>query len=205
MLNLGVLASGRGSNLQSIIDTVEAGSLKAEIKVVISDRENARALQRAKNHDLKNIFINPKNFPGKKAYEKKLIAVLEESEVELVVLAGFMRLLSPCFVQNYQHQIMNIHPSLLPAFPGLNAQRQALEYGVKVSGCTIHFVDEGMDSGPIILQEAVSIREDDTVKSLSHRILKKEHQIYPRAIKLYAQDRLKVHNRRVIISSGGEQ
>jgi len=200
LLNIGVLVSGRGSNLQSIIDKIESGYLNCKIKVVISDKNEAKALNRAERHGIKNIFINPEDYSAKKKYEEKLIEILEKNEVELVVMAGFMRILSSFFIKHYKNRIMNIHPSLLPAFPGLDAQKQALDYGVKLSGCTVHFASEKMDNGPIIIQRAVEVKEGDTEKRLAQRILKKEHEILPEAIKLYESDKLEVKDDKVYIN-----
>ena len=199
MLNIGVLVSGRGSNLQSIIDKIDNGELNCNLKLVISDKEDAKALKRAENHGVKNRFIKPAKFANKKEYEKKLIEVLEVEEVELVVMAGFMRILSSFFINYFQNRIMNIHPSLLPSFPGLDAQKQALDYGVKVSGCTVHFASERMDDGPIIIQKAVEVKEGDTEERLARRILKEEHKILPEAINLYANGKLEVKNNKVYI------
>lgn len=199
LLKIGVLASGRGTNLQSIIDKKESGELNIDIRVVISDKKNAGALARADKHDIKGVFINPSEYNTKKDFEQAVIDVLDKEKVELVIMAGFMRILSPFFIKHYKNQIMNIHPSLLPAFPGLNAQKQALEYGVKISGCTVHFADEGMDTGPIIIQAAVPVKDSDTEKNLADRILKQEHIIYPEAIHLYSQGRLKVSDGQVEI------
>ncbi|MFI5358418.1 MAG: phosphoribosylglycinamide formyltransferase [Halanaerobiales bacterium] len=199
MLKIGVLVSGNGSNLQAIIDRIEAGELQAEISIVISDREDAYALKRAARHGIENMYIDPGKFREKREYEGKLVQVLKERGVELVIMAGFMRLLGPYFIREFHQRVMNIHPSLLPSFPGLRPQLQALEHGVKVSGCTVHFADEGMDTGPIILQGAVPVYDDDTEETLSARILEKEHQIYPEAIKLYSEGRLKIEGRKVRI------
>ncbi len=196
---LGVLVSGRGSNLQSIIDSIDSGQIAAEIGIVLSDNKGALALERADKAGIPTMFIDPGEFYDKKLYEQKLIDVLEESAVNLVILAGFMRLLSSHFIRYYQNQIMNIHPSLLPSFPGLDAQQQALKAGVKVSGCTVHFVNEGIDTGPIILQEAVPVKDNDTVDSLASRILEREHVIYPRAISLYCEGKLIIKDNRVRI------
>jgi len=198
-LRIAVLASGRGSNLQAIIDAIEAGRLEASLAMVISDRPDAQALERDRRHGAKALFVDPKGYPDREAFDLALIALLDEHQVELVCLAGFMRILTPTFVAAYRDRIMNIHPALLPAFPGLHAQRQALERGVKVAGATVHFVDEGVDTGPIILQVAVSVEEDDTEETLSARILEQEHRIYPRAIQLFAEGRLEVRGRRVLI------
>lgn len=199
MLKIGVLASGRGSNLQSIIDKIETGELEAKIQLLISDREKAFALKRAEKHRIDSLYINPNDYRNKKNYEQKLIDLFKEREVELVVMAGFMRFMGSYFINHFKNRVMNIHPSLLPSFPGLHPQRQALEYGVKVSGCTVHFADEGMDTGPIIIQETVSVLDNDDEDSLSTRILKKEHQIYPKAIKLFIEDKLKIEGRSVRI------
>jgi phosphoribosylglycinamide formyltransferase-1 len=189
-LTLGVLASGRGSNLQSIIDACKKGELGAEVKVVISDQPNAYALKRAKQHGIDAYYINIKDFADKAAYEQRIVELLQQYQVELVCLAGYMRLVGATILAVYPQRIMNIHPSLLPSFPGLHAHQQALDHGVKVSGCTVHFVDAGMDSGPIILQAAVPVADDDTVDTLSERILAQEHRIYPEAIRLFATGKL---------------
>lgn len=199
MLKIGVLVSGNGSNLQAIIDKIEAGEIQAEISIVISDREEAFALKRAARHGIENRYIEPGSFNSKREYEEKLVQLFREKEVDLVVMAGFMRILGPYFIGEYRQRIMNIHPSLLPAFPGLRPQLQALEHGVKVSGCTVHFADEGMDTGPIILQGVVPVLDDDTEESLSGRILEKEHELYPEAIRLYSEGRLKIEGRKVRI------
>ncbi len=199
MLKIGVLASGRGTNLQAIIDNVKSGKLNVEIAAVISDNRNATALKRAEKNNIYNCFLTPDKYSDKKEYEQKLIKIMEEREIELVVLAGFMRILSPHFVNNYKNRIINIHPALLPAFPGLHAQKQALDYGVKVSGCTVHFVDEGMDTGPIILQKAVPVYEGDTLNELERRILKEEHKLLSQAIKLFGENRLEVREGKVFI------
>ena len=198
-LRIGVLASGRGSNLQAIIDAIEAGKLDCRLAVVVSDRGDARALERARKHGTEAVFLDPKGYPDREAFDRAVLAVLAEHRVELVCLAGYMRVLTPAFVRALPGRIMNIHPALLPAFPGLHAQRQALEHGVKVAGATVHFVDDGVDTGPIILQAAVPVQDDDTVETLSTRILAEEHQIYPRAIQLFAEGRLHVAGRRISI------
>lgn len=206
-MNIGVLVSGRGTNLQAIIDAVESGYIKAKISVVVSNRKDAPALQRAKNHGIDAVFIDPQEFWKDKEhreekrveYDKKIIAELEKRKVDLVLLAGYMLMLSPYFVNKYKNRIMNIHPSLLPAFPGVNAQKQALEHGVKYTGATVHFVDAEMDHGPIILQDIVPVYDDDTEETLSNRILEKEHKIYVEAVKLFTEGKLKVEGRRVKI------
>jgi phosphoribosylglycinamide formyltransferase 1 len=199
MLKLGILASGRGSNLQSIIDNIRSDKLEAEIRIIISDHNNSGALIRAKKYNIDGFFINPDHYKTKQEFEEAMINQLKKYDVELVIMAGFMRILSPYFLRYYPERVMNIHPSLLPAFPGLNAQRQALEYGVKISGCTVHFVDEGMDTGPVIIQAAVPVKEDDTKETLSKRILEQEHIIYPEAIRLFARNRLEIRPGRVKI------
>jgi len=199
MINIGVLASGRGTNLQAIIKAVEEGRIEGEISIVVSDNPDAYALKRAKQHNIETQYIDFRSFKNREDYDKKVVECMKEKEVELVVLAGYMRILTPYFIETYKNKIMNIHPALLPSFPGLHAQRQVVEYGVKVSGCTVHFVDEGVDSGPIILQKAVEVKDDDTEESLAERILKEEHQIYPRAIQLFSEGRLVIKGRRVFI------
>jgi len=203
VLRIAVLVSGRGSNLQAIIDAIEGGRLNAEIVIVISDNEHAYALNRAKRHGIKHLFISPKG-KGKEDYDKEIVKVLKDNQVELVCLAGFMRILSPYFIKEFKDRIMNIHPALLPSFPGLHGQRQALDYGVKISGCTVHFVDEGCDTGPIILQKEVEVLDTDTEESLSSRILEYEHKIYPQAISLFEEGRLRIVGRKVIIAQKTE-
>lgn len=198
-LAIAVLASGRGSNLQAIMDAIENKTLDAVVKIVLSDKENAKALDRAREKGIKAVFISPKDFAQKIDYEEAMLQEIKEHHCDLICLAGYMRILSPYFVQNAPCRIMNIHPSLLPSFPGLHAHQQALDYGVKYSGCTVHFVDEGMDSGAIIFQEIVEILPDDTEDSLSERILIKEHQIYPKAIQAFGEGRLQQEGRKVII------
>ena len=198
-LRLGVLASGRGSNLQSIIDAIEAGRLPARLAVVVSDREQAPALGRAARHGAPALSVSPKDHGDRTAYDRALRQTLHAHGVELVCLAGFLRILGPELIRPLAGRVMNIHPSLLPAFPGLDAQRQALDWGVRVTGATVHFVDEGVDTGPIIVQEAVAVLAGDTAETLSERILAVEHRLYPRAIRLYAEERLRIVGRRVLI------
>jgi phosphoribosylglycinamide formyltransferase-1 len=198
-LRLAVLASGGGTNLQAIIDCCREGTLNAEIVLVLSNNPESEALRRARGCDLPLVSLDHRQFSDRFEYDRALIAVLRESGADLVVLAGFMRLLSDEFLQAFPGRIMNIHPALLPAFPGLNAQRQALEYGVRLAGCTVHFLDSGVDTGPIILQAAVPVLDEDTVETLSRRILREEHRIYPLAIQLYAEGRLHIEGRRVRI------
>ncbi len=195
---IGVLLSGRGSNFQVLADSVVAGRIPgAEIAIVISNREGAPGIERARARGIATRVIPSKGLE-REAYDRQVVAALQEKQVDLVCLAGFMRLLSPHFVAAYRHRILNIHPSLLPAFPGLEAQRQALEYGVKFSGCTVHFVDENLDAGPIVTQAVVPLRDDDTVEALSARILAEEHRIYTEAVRLVLSGRFRVEGRRVI-------
>ena len=196
---LGVLVSGRGSNLQAILDAINADRLTAKIGVVICDNPEANALRKVAGTGIPTAVIERRNFAAKQEFEEAVIAQLDLHHVELVVLAGFMRILSPRFINRFPARIMNIHPALLPAFPGLDAQQQAIDYGVKVSGATVHFVDEGMDSGPIILQEAVPVETEDTVATLSERILHLEHRLYVRAIRLYCEGRIGIDGRAVKI------
>ena len=198
MTKLGVLCSGRGSDLQSIIDAIADGKLNAEIAIVLTDKPNVMALERAQKAGIKNLCIDRKRFESKSDFEVALLNELKSAEVNLVVLAGFMRILSPSFVHEYQERIMNIHPSLLPSFPGAHAHRDVLAYGVKVSGCTVHFVDEGTDSGPIIMQAAVEVKDDDTEETLAARVLEQEHIIYPKVIQLYVEGKLKIVGRKVV-------
>jgi len=197
---IGVLASGRGSNLQAIVDAIEAGRLDAKIGAVISDNPEANVLKRMTAADIPTLCIDRRQFVSRHEFEAAVAEELNIRHVELVVLAGFMRILTSYFIDRFAGKIMNIHPALLPAFPGEDAQQQAVDYGAKVSGCTVHFVDEGTDTGPIILQEAVPVLEDDTAETLSDRILHAEHILYPRALALYCEGRLKVEGRRVRIS-----
>ena len=181
---LGVLISGRGSNLQAILDAIRQGELDARIGIVVSNVASAAGLARAKEADVPTVVIAHGSFSSREDFDRAVAEELKRHEVDLVCLAGFMRLLSPVFVRAFPNRILNIHPSLLPSFPGLHAQRQALEHGVKVSGCTVHGVDEELDHGPIVLQAAVAVKDDDTEETLSARILKEEHRAYPKAIRL---------------------
>lgn len=198
MKNLGILLSGRGSNFEAIAQSVLAGKLPARIAVVISDRQEAPGLARARELGFEARFISSGG-KDREAYDREVVAALRERGVDLVCLAGFMRILSPYFVGAFPRRILNIHPALLPAFPGVNAQKQALEHGVKFTGCTVHIVDEAVDSGPIIAQAVVPVLEDDTVESLSARILKEEHRVYSEAIALLLDDRLRVEGRRALL------
>ncbi|MBF0518039.1 MAG: phosphoribosylglycinamide formyltransferase [Nitrospirae bacterium] len=201
MINIGVLASGRGSNFQSIIDSIDRGGLAAKAACLITDNPEAYAIERAKRHNIPHVYINPAAFKSKALFYQRIADELNAFGVELVVLAGFMRVVKRPLIEAFPMRVMNIHPALLPAFKGLHAQRQALEYGVKIAGCTVHFVDEGVDTGPIILQEAVPVLPDDSEDSLSARILECEHRMYPLAIKLYAEGKLKVSGNRVKIAT----
>jgi len=200
-IRVGILVSGRGSNMEAIIRNAKEGKIDAEVVIVLSDNPDAPALEKARALGVEALYV----YPGeKKTYmtpdrEEEYVRILKEKNVDLVCLAGFMRVLKKTFLSNFPYRIMNIHPSLLPAFPGLNAQKQAWEYGVKISGCTVHFVDEGVDTGPIIIQRAVPVLEDDTPERLAERILKEEHKIYSEAIQLFAEGRLKIEGRRVFI------
>jgi phosphoribosylglycinamide formyltransferase-1 len=196
-LRIGVLVSGRGSNLQAIIDAIENGCLAATIAVVISDQPGAYALERAHKHGIPAAVVARCGYETRETFEAAVLETLKIHNVGLVALAGFMRILSSRFITNYPQRILNIHPALLPAFTGLHAQAQALAYGVKVSGCTVHFVDEGMDTGPIILQEAVPVWDHDTEETLSDRIVAAEHRIYPAALQLLASGRIMIEGRRV--------
>jgi phosphoribosylglycinamide formyltransferase-1 len=193
------LVSGSGTNLQAIIDQIEAKRLDAKIEVVLSNKADAYGLVRAKNYGIATEMLDHKQFPSREAYDQAVVDLLRARGVELVVLAGFMRLLSPVFVKAYSNRIMNIHPALLPSFPGLHVQKKALEHGVRFSGCTVHFVNEECDEGPIIIQAVVPVFPDDSEESLAVRILKQEHRIFPRAIQLYAEGKLRVEGRRVLI------
>lgn len=198
-IKLAVLASGRGSNLQAIVRASEAGMLDAQVVLVLSDKADAKALDFAREKGIAAIHVSPKAFAQKADYEAELLKYIAAAQSQLICLAGYMRILSPYFIQQAQMPVMNIHPALLPSFPGLHAQQQALDYGVKVAGCTVHFVDEGMDSGAIILQKTVPVLDNDTEDSLSARILEQEHQAYWQAIQLFAHDRLVIEGRTVKI------
>ena len=196
MKRLGILVSGRGSNFEAIADNVAGGRLQAEIAVVISNREEARGLEIARQRGLPALCI-PSKGVSREEYDQRVVQELKAHGVELVCLAGFMRLLSAEFCRAFPLRVLNIHPSLLPAFPGLDAQKQALEHGVKISGCTVHFVDEQLDAGPIILQAAVPVLDDDTEQSLAARILKEEHRIFSEAIRIILSERWRIEGRRV--------
>ena len=197
---LGVLLSGRGSNFEALADSITGGRIpNAEIAIVISNREGAPGLDRAKSRNIPTRAIPSKGLE-REAYDRQVVAVLQENKVDLVCLAGYMRLLSPYFVAAFPNAILNIHPSLLPSFPGLESQRQALEYGVKFAGCTVHFVDENLDAGPIVLQAVLPVNDDDTEETLSARTLQEEHRIYSEAVRIVLEGRFKIEGRRVIQS-----
>ena len=197
VFKLAVLVSGRGSNLQAIIDSIEREELNAHISIVISSTRDAMALKRAEKHGIKTIFIDPTAYLNSKEYDKALIGKLKKFSIDLICLAGYMRILGEEVIQTFKEKIINIHPSLLPAFPGLNAQKQAIVHGVKFSGCTVHFVDSGIDSGPIILQTAVPVYDNDDEKSLSKRILEQEHYLYPKAINMIKENQIKINSKTV--------
>ena len=205
MLNLGILISGRGSNMESILKSIKTKKIPINPAVVISNNSNAEGLKIARELGINIEVIESKNFKGSRTeYDKKIMSTLSDYGVTprngLVCLAGFMRIISPGFVKKYKNKIINIHPALLPAFPGLNSQKQALDYGAKYSGCSVHFVDAGMDTGPVIIQAVVEIKEKDTEKSLSKKILKEEHRIYPEAVNLIARKKIKISGRKTHIS-----
>ena len=198
VVKIAVLVSGRGSNLQTIINNIEKGYIEnAEINVVISNKGDAYALERGKNHGISTVFLDPSRCDNA-GYDRKILAVLKQYDIDLLLLAGYFQLLGPEIIEAYRNRILNIHPSLLPSFKGLHAQKQALEYGVKVAGCTVHFVDEGLDSGPIILQSCVPVIQGDTEETLTARILEQEHIIYPEAVRLFVEGKLKIEGRTVI-------
>lgn len=199
-LKIGVLASGRGSNFQSIIDAIESRYLQnVKISLLVTDNAAAYAIERAQKHGIPHLVLKPKEFDSRDSYYEHVAAELKKRDIGLVVLAGFMRIVGKPLIDQFPNSIMNIHPALLPSFPGLHGQKQAADYGVKISGCTVHFVDEGMDTGPIIIQAAVPVKDDDTEDTLSARILKFEHKIYPEAIRLFAEERLDVRGHTVTI------
>ena len=198
-LSVGVLASGRGSNLQALLDACRTPGFPARIAVVISDREHAAALDRARAAGVEALWISPKDFADREQFDAALVRELQARKVGLVCQAGFMRILSPVYVRAFAGRALNIHPSLLPAFPGLHPHRQALDHGVKVSGATVHFVEDGVDSGPIVLQAAVPVEPDDTETTLAARVLIEEHRLYPAAVRLFAEGRLEIVGRRVRI------
>ena len=199
-IRIGVLASGRGSNFQAIIDAVNEGRLLAEVVLLITDNPSAFAIERAGRSGIEAFVMLPRDYPSKDAYYRQIAAELTRRSVDLVVLAGFMRVVGKALIDAFPQRIMNIHPALLPSFPGLHGQGQAIAYGAKISGCTVHFVDEGVDTGPIILQAAVPVDDADTEDTLSEKILRFEHKIFPEAIRLFAEGRLSIEGRRVRVS-----
>ena len=199
MKHIAVLASGQGTNLEAILEAVERGEVNGQVVLVISDHDDAPALTRARKRQVNVMFIDPYKFNTREDYDQALIDNLKQARIDLVVLAGFMRLLTISFIRAFPRQIMNIHPSLLPAFPGLDGVEQAYNYGVKVTGCTVHFVDEGLDSGPIILQEAVPVIQNETITTLRQRIHAAEHRLYPTAIDLFCREKLMVDGSRCLI------
>lgn len=205
MKRIAVLLSGRGSNFEAIADSVSAGRIpNAEISLVLSNRENAPGIEKARQRGLEAVVI-PSKGRQREEYDREVVALLKEKNIDLVCLAGFMRLLSPYFVNEYRNRILNIHPALLPSFPGLEAQKQALEWGVKVSGCTVHFVDENLDAGPIIVQAVVPVQDDDTEESLAARILCEEHRIYSEAINIVLSGNYRIEGRRVLRTKPGRE
>ncbi len=198
-MNIAVLCSGNGTNLQAIIDAVKSGYIPARIALVVSDNKDAFALERARKAGIETLVLDPKEFKTREAFDKEITKNLKRRDVGLVVLAGFMRLMSPRFIDEYRNKIINIHPALLPAFKGTHGIKDALEYGARITGPTVHFVDEKLDHGPIILQRAVEVKDDDTEETLLERVHKEEHKIYPEVIKLFVEGRLKMEGRRVKI------
>ncbi len=199
-MNIAVFASGSGTNFQAIIDKVKNGYIPTKIALLVSDNKDAYAIERAKKAGIEVFILSPKGFKSREEYDKAIIEKLKKHDVGLVVLAGFMRLLSPYFVREYKNKIFNIHPALLPSFKGTHGVRDALEYGVKVTGPTVHFVDEALDHGPIILQEVALVSSDDTEESLHKKVHQKEYEIYPKAIKLFVEGKLKIDGRKVRIN-----
>ncbi|MFA4842866.1 MAG: phosphoribosylglycinamide formyltransferase [Candidatus Omnitrophota bacterium] len=199
MKNVAVFCSGNGTNLQAIIDAAKRGYIRANLALVVCDNPGAYALERAKKANIEIFLLTKDGFKKREDYDKEIIKKLEEKKIDLVALAGFMRIMSPHFVSKYKNRILNIHPALLPSFKGTHGVKDALDYGVKITGPTVHFVNEGLDSGPIILQEAVEVKDGDTQETLAGRIHEKEHTIYPKAIKLLVEGKLKIEGRRVRI------
>lgn len=201
-VKISVLVSGRGTNLQSVIDAIESGEIQnAKIVCVISNKEEALALKRAEKHNIDGVFINPADFSSREDYDKKLLNVLKEKETDLVLLAGYLKIISDFVIEEYKNRIINIHPSLLPSFKGLDAQKQAVDYGVKFTGCTVHFVEPDLDAGPIIMQKIIPVFENDTDDSLSERLLVEENKAYREVVKLFVDGKLEVNERKVKIKS----
>ena len=199
-MNIAVLASGSGTNFEAIARALKEGQIKASLKLLITDKEDSYARTRAKSFGVKDVFVGPKDFKSREDFDRKVVSILKEEDIDLVVLAGFMRIITPFFVQAFRNKILNIHPAILPSFKGVDSIKEAYEYGVRVTGVTVHFVDEQMDHGPIILQEAVKISKGESLEELEARIHKIEHKLYPEAIKLFCDGKLKVEKRRVTIS-----
>lgn len=197
--NISFLVSGRGSNFQALAEKVQQGYINADIKIVISDRRDAPVLKKAEMMGIDSLFIDPKKFSSREAHEREILHILLDKGTDLVVAAGYMRLLTPVFIEPFRNRIINIHPSLLPSFPGKDAQAQAIAHGVKIAGCTCHFIDEGTDTGPIIMQAAINVTQDDTADTLSHKILVQEHKILAESVKLFCEERIKIENRKVYI------
>jgi phosphoribosylglycinamide formyltransferase-1 len=202
--DIAVLVSGSGSNLQAIIDASERGEIPCRVGLVVSNKADAYGLVRARNHGIPTEVVDHRSFESREAFDARLVEVIRSSGAHLVCLAGFMRVVTPVFLRAFPHRILNIHPALLPSFPGTHGPRQALQYGVRFSGCTVHFLDEGVDTGPIIVQAVVPVHEDDTEETLAARILKEEHRIYPMAIRLFFEGRLELSGRRVFTKGTGK-
>lgn len=200
-LQLAVLASGRGSNFDALCQAIERGDLNADIKVLVSDKENAPALEKARKRNIEAVYLNPRSYNNRDEYETELVKRLKGEQVTVVALAGYMRLVGPVLLKHFRYRIVNIHPALLPAFPGLQAQQQAVDYGVRYSGCTVHIVDAGMDTGPILMQAVVPVLPDDNGDTLAERILIEEHQIYWRSLQLLAQGRVYIDGRKAVIKN----
>ena len=200
-LQLAVLASGRGSNFDALCQAIERGDLNADIKVLVSDKENAPALDKARKRNIEAVYLNPRSYSNRDEYESDLVKLLKDQQVTVVALAGYMRLVGPVLLEHFQHRIVNIHPALLPAFPGLQAQQQAVDYGVRYSGCTVHIVDAGMDTGPILMQAVVPVLPDDSGDTLAEKILVEEHQIYWRSLQLLAEGRVYIDGRKAVIKN----
>jgi len=199
MQKFAVFISGSGTNLQAIIDSVKAGEIAAELALVVSDREEAQGLERAERSGIKTLVCNPKNYTNRQSVDRDIVIALKEHQIDFIVLAGYMRLLTPFFIKEYKNMILNVHPALLPSFKGVDGIKDAFTYGVKVTGVTVHFVDEKMDHGPIIAQEAVRVAEEDTIETLEAKIHAVEHKIYPQAIKMFVDGQLKIQVRKVCV------
>lgn len=199
MINIAVLISGSGTNLQSIIDNVENRKVNAKIALVLSNEPDAYGLVRAEKHNIPTAVINHRDYKTREDFDRAILDLLENYDVDLICLAGFMRLLTPSFLRKYPKKVINIHPAILPSFAGSHGQEDAFEYGVKFSGCTVHFVDEGVDTGPIIIQSVVPVMQDDTIETLKSRILAQEHKIYSQAIQYFAEGRVEVKGKKVVI------